>query len=173
MDRGQGWQTDQTWRHKSTTKQTTNWSEHTKILARSLLWSRVAIKITMNSLTVLAQFPLPARWTHADETSLWKSITCGPSSTRLGEAGIQTFFTQLTCSRQQIICKIERRKLPHVCSPTSFIFLVLLLKQSVKVNKIHKCQFFIYISHTWLQSKSPLSLKIWTELYNKLTYLKE
>jgi hypothetical protein len=87
-----------------------------KILARSLLWSRVAIKITMNSLTVLAQFPLPARWTHADETSLRKSIACGPSSTRLGEAGIQTFFTQLPCSRQQITCKIKRKNFlmsPH------------------------------------------------------------
>lgn len=160
MDRGKGGQTDQTWRHKSTTKQTSNWSGHIKILARSLFYYRVAIKITMNSLTVLAQFPLPARWTHADKTSLWKSITCGPSSTRLGEAGIQTFFTQLPCSRQQIICKIKRKKLLHVCSPASFIFLVVLLKQSVKVNKI---QSWTYISHTWLQSKLPHSMKIWTE----------
>jgi len=81
-----------------------------KILARSSLLYRIAIKITMNSLTVLAQFPLPARWTHADKTSLWKSITCGPSSTRLGEAGIQTFFTQFPCGRKQIKCKKKKKK---------------------------------------------------------------
>ena len=149
-----------------------------KILARSSLWYAVAIKITMNLLTVLAQIPLPARRTHADKTSLWKSITCGPSSTRLGEAGIQTFFTQLSCSRQQIKCKIKRKKLPHACSPASFIILVLLLKKSIKVNKIHKCQSWSYMSHTWLQSKLHLSLKIWTELginshnwKNKFRYL--
>jgi hypothetical protein len=132
--------------------------------SESSLWNVVAIKITINSLTVLAQFPFPARRTHADIASLWKSITCGPSSTRLGEAGIQTFFTQLPCARQQIQCKIKIKKLPHACSQASFIFLVSLLKQSVKVNKIHKCQSWTYISHTWLQTKSPLTLKIWTEL---------
>lgn len=145
---------------------TTNWSEHMKILARSSLWYRFATNITVNPLTVLAQFPLPARWAHADKASLWKGITCGPSSTRLGEAGIQSFFTQLPCSRQQIKWKIKRNKLPHVCSQASFFFFFLfsILKQSVKVSKIQKCKSWTYISHTWLQRKLLLSLKMWKEL---------